>query len=184
MIINYLKNDLVTVPKRAKTGDLGYDIVATSDPIIVGEKMPILDVENQIDYYLSIDYIQYETSLQIQPQKDINWRGIERKFHTLAFPRSSISTKNLILKNSIGLIDSGYSGKILMRYSYVWQPSDLVPLSGAAPFCIKVNKDKIYKKGDKIAQLVPYKNIDADFIGVDELDNTDRGEGGFGSTGK
>lgn len=184
MIINYLKNDLVTIPKRAKTGDLGYDIVATSDPIIVGEsytRRHFYGVDDN-NYYSYIDYIQYETDLQIQPQKDINWRGIERRFHTLVFPRSSISTKNLILKNSIGLIDSGYSGKILMRYSYVWQPSDLV--SAKDKFFIKVNKDKIYKKGDKIAQLVPYKNIDANFVGVDELDNTDRGAGGFGSTGK
>lgn len=178
MIINYLKNDLLTIPKRAKTGDLGYDIVATSDPIIVGAKTSGLNKNT----YSSIDYIQYETSLQIQPQKDINWRGIERKFHTLAFPRSSISTKNLILKNSIGLIDSGYSGKILMRYSYVWQPCDLICEDGF--FGIYVDFAKIYKKGDKIAQLVPYKNIDANFVGVDELDNTDRGEGGFGSTGK
>lgn len=184
MIINYLKNDLVTVPKRAKTGDLGYDIVATSDPIIVGESYTMQSFYG-VDtntYYSSIDYIEYETSLFMSPQNDVSQRGNERKYHILGFPRSSISKYWLTLLNSVPILDQNFRGHVKLRFGYRFQPKDLVIVNNA--FFIKMTQDKIYKKGDKIAQLVPYKNIDANFIGVDELDNTDRGEGGFGSTGK
>ena len=45
-----------------------------------------------------------------------------------------------------------------------------------------MNSTKIYKKGDKICQLKVTKVEDVEFILVNELDSTSRGEGGFGST--
>lgn len=178
MLIKVKKTENLVLPVRANKTDLGYDIVAAADPKIVGVKVSGLDKNN----YYSIDYIEYETNLAIAPQKDINWRGVERKFHSLIFPRSSISKYNLSLCNSIGLIDSGYINTIKLRFKYIFQPEDLI--FGKDGFFTKVNLDKIYKKGDKIGQLVPYKNIDADFEIVDTLDETDRNLGGFGSSDK
>jgi dUTP pyrophosphatase len=83
-------------------------------------------------------------------------------------PRSGLAIKNGIsLVNSPGLIDSGYRGEICI---------------------IMINLDKemdfVIKKGDKICQLVIKKIEKANLIEVEELDESDRGEGGFGSTGK
>jgi deoxyuridine 5''-triphosphate nucleotidohydrolase (dut) len=82
-------------------------------------------------------------------------------------PRSGLAIKNgIALVNSPGLIDSGYRGEVCI---------------------IMINLDKkkefIIKKGDKICQLVIKKIEHANLIEVEELDDSDRGEGGFGSTG-
>jgi dUTP pyrophosphatase len=85
----------------------------------------------------------------------------------MLFPRSSISKTPLRLSNSIGLIDAGYRGELL-----------------AVVDNISSEKYKI-KKGDRLFQivnkdLVPFEEI----LTTDKLDETDRGDGGFGSTGK
>lgn len=79
-------------------------------------------------------------------------------------PRSSIYKTGLTLCNSCGIIDSDYTGSIKVKF-YASRPK------------------KNYEIGDRIAQLiiVPYSHVD--FIEVDDLPKTDRGDGGFGSTG-
>lgn len=101
-------------------------------------------------------YIEYNTGLNIE---------IPEGYVGLIFPRSSISNTGLIQANSVGVIDSGYRGDIKIRFKYI---------KGA----------KKYNVGDKVAQLMisPYPYIE--FKEVEELSETDRGEGGFGSTGK
>lgn len=91
----------------------------------------------------------------------------------LLFPRSSIRKYNLELSNSVGVIDSGYRGEIQLTFN---KPS--VDRDSTAP------DTNIYETGDKIGQLIilPYPTIK--LLEVDELSNTERGEGGFGSTGK
>jgi dUTPase len=102
-------------------------------------------------------------------------------YDILAFPRSSVSKYNLVLANSVGLIDADYRGEVLLRFKYIWQPEDYRIrtdnlLEG------NVNTTKLYNKGDKVCQLKITKVENIEFILVDELDSTDRGEGGFGST--
>lgn len=82
----------------------------------------------------------------------------------LIFPRSSISKTGMLLTNSVGVIDSGYRGEIKFRFKYI---------SGT----------NSYNVGDKIGQLIimPYPKIE--FEEVNELNETERGDGGFGSTG-
>jgi hypothetical protein len=85
------------------------------------------------------------------------------------------------LSNCIGLIDADYRGEVLLRFKYIWQPEDYKIgtdnlLEG------NVNLDKIYKKGDKVCQLKVTKIENIEFVLVNELDSTNRGEGGFGST--
>lgn len=152
----------------ARIGDVGYDLIASTDPIIVGTKTDELSV-----YYSSIDYIEYEVDLKIAPPEGV-W--------SMVFPRSSISTKNLSMCNSVAVIDNGYRGKIKVRFNYAIQPEDLLIFSTElSPLATEVNYEKIYKKGDKIAQLV-FANSILPSLSVGDLSETQRGEGGFGST--
>lgn len=84
----------------------------------------------------------------------------------LLFPRSSNSKKNLSLCNSVGVVDSGYRGEIIFKFK---------PIG---------SRNEWYKVGDRIGQIVimPYPQIE--FEEVNELSDTERGDGGFGSTGK
>ena len=83
----------------------------------------------------------------------------------LVFPRSSIRKYEQYLSNSVGVIDSGYRGEI------------------QATFNSRFYADVKYKVGDKIAQLIiiPYPYIN--FEEVDTLSETERADGGHGSTG-
>ena len=81
-------------------------------------------------------------------------------------PRSSISKTPLRMSNSIGLIDGGYRGEIMAM-------------------CDNIKTDK-YKvnKGERLFQLVACDSSVIEFEIVNELSDTSRGIGGFGSTGK
>jgi dUTP pyrophosphatase len=86
----------------------------------------------------------------------------------LIFPRSSNSKTDLYLTNHVGVIDSGYRGEIMFKY----RPKDTL-----------LNA-KVYAVGDRIGQLMilPYPAIE--LVEATELSDSERGEGGFGSTGK
>jgi len=130
-----LYEDAVT-PSYAKVGDAGLDLTATH---MTWEE----------------NFIEYGTGIAVE---------IPEGYVGLVFPRSSVSKKeNFYLKNSVGVIDSGYRGEIMMR------------------FC---KSHEFYKAGDKIGQLIilPYPTIYLEE--VEELSSTERGEGGFGSTGQ
>jgi dUTP pyrophosphatase len=129
-----LHPDAVT-PTYAKDGDAGLDLTAIS--------------KTNAD-----TFIQYGTGIAIE---------IPKGYVGLIFPRSSVSKlENFYLKNSVGVIDSGYRGELMLRFNKSFS---------------------FYEVGDKIGQLIiiPYPTIYLEE--VDELSSTDRGEGGFGSTG-
>lgn len=185
------------LPIRGTERAAGYDIIATDDPIIVGEPV---EYNGQI-YYRRIDYLEYHTSLHISPQDGRKITdGVPEYCHTLVHPRSSVRKYNLVLANSIALIDNDYRGEILVCYKYVWQPEDYVVemdniLDNENPELIvgrfptgrllgAINMSKIYKKGDKIGQLVTSQTIPSAYEFVSELSQTERGVGGFGSTDK
>ena len=91
---------------------------------------------------------------------------IPKGYVGLVFPRSSVRNQDLILSNCVGVIDSGYRGELQATFK-------------------KTNGlDSIkYKVGDRGAQIIilPYPTIY--MTEVPELSNTERGDGGFGSTG-
>lgn len=179
----YIKNvEGLVLPKRANESDAGYDVIATSDPKIVGG---VASSAGPKPLYKRIDYIEYETNIYIAPETkasfDSNIGHTFTNFHTDLRPRSSISKYNLVLANSIGLIDRGYRNQVLVRFKYIWNPEDYEILGGL--ILGTPNSSKLYNKGDKICQLVPMETHDIEFSSVDILDNNDRG-GGFGSTGK
>lgn len=86
----------------------------------------------------------------------------------LLFPRSSISKYDLSLTNCVGVIDSGYRGEVIVKFRNTRTDEKYA---------------KIYSKGDRVAQLIvmPYPKIT--LVEAQELSQTERGEGGFGSTG-
>lgn len=96
---------------------------------------------------------------------------IPKGYVGLVFPRSSIRKTDLSLTNAVGVIDSGYRGEIQATFKKVFGKND-----------IRIDQTD-YKVGDRIAQIIimPYPKIK--FVEVDELTSTERGEGGFGSTG-
>lgn len=105
---------------------------------------------------------------------------IPEGFVGLVFPRSSIRKTGLQLSNSVGVIDSGYRGELQATFN---------KLFGGDRFYDETKNTQdtsndFYKVGDRIAQIMilPYPPIE--FIETNELSNSERGEGGFGSTGK
>lgn len=136
-------NELAQIPKKANVGDAGLDLVATS--------VNIYD-----------NFIEYGTGLSLEfPQTHV----------ALLFPRSSISNKNIILTNSVGVVDSGYRGEVKFRFS-MRTPNK--------PF---LYDQDFYKIGDKIGQLVLMELPTVEIEEATELSESDRATGGFGSSG-
>jgi len=158
----------------AKEGDVGYDVKTISHPKIVGQQA------TGDNLWLSVDYIEYDLGIRLdglQPE----YSRHEDVF-TLIFPRSSLSNYNLLLANSVGVVDSGYRGSVKVRFKYVFQPEDL-KASQFGNIVGRVNLEKIYKKGDKVCQLVFKSHFHPIIEVLDELEDSQRQEGGFGSTG-
>ena len=88
-------------------------------------------------------------------------------FLGLVFPRSSIRNTELTLSNSVGVIDSGYRGELQATFN---------KLNGLDSIA--------YNVGDRVVQLVIIPHPVVQLKVVDELSNSERGEGGFGSSGK
>lgn len=127
--------DEAKIPCYACQGDAGMDVFAVSKT--VNDK-----------------YIEYGTGLAFEIPED---------YVCLIFPRSSLSKKDLVLANHVGVLDSGYRGELKFRF--------------------KKLGEEVYEVGDKIGQIIiiPYPKVD--FEEVNELSETDRGSDGFGSSG-
>jgi len=188
------------IPKNATPLDTGYDLVTIDDGQIVGEV-----ISGKDGFWKRIDYIQYRTGIQIAPREDKKYfkgsmffdTSLTDYFYTLILPRSSVSKYNLVLANSVATIDNGYRGELLLRFKYIWQPEDYsieqigedynpatrIGRSSYSFLLGSPNLSKIYKKGDKVGQLAAFKLFSIGFNEVADLDETARGEGGFGSTG-
>ena len=95
---------------------------------------------------------------------------IPNGFVGLVFPRSSIRKTRLQLSNSVGVIDSGYRGELQATFNKIHTTIE--------------NQKNDYKVGDRVAQIMIIPHPDIQFEEADELSDTERGEGGFGSTGK
>lgn len=93
--------------------------------------------------------------------------------------------KNLILSNSTGILDMDYRGELCCLFHSLPQQEDIHNSNGfMIPEYFLVDNPVEIKKGDKIAQIKLVKIEEEDLIEVEELTETIRGEGGFGSSGK
>ena len=145
MKVNVKKLDSnAVVPTYAKHGDAGMDLTAISKE------------------YDEHGNVCYSTGLAFE---------IPNGFVGLLFPRSSNTKKDLILGNSVGVIDSGYRGEVVLKFRPV------MPLDRDIEF-----GPREYNIGDRIGQIVIIPVPQIEFNVVDELSTSDRGVGGFGST--
>ncbi len=124
-----------TIPSYAKDGDAGLDVYAVS--------------KNETD-----KFVEYGTGLAFE---------IPEGYVMFVFPRSSVSNTDLVLANSVGVIDSGYRGELKLRF--------------------RKNGSDDYQVGERVGQIMvlPYPKIN--FEVVEELGDSERGAGGFGSSG-
>lgn len=137
-------NNQAFIPRYAKEGDAGLDMFC-------------------ISVNKTVDYIEYDTGIALE---------IPKGYVGLLFPRSSNSKKDLLLCNSVGVIDSGFRGSVRFRFKTVTNELK-----------VKVNAS-IYEVGDACGQLmiIPYPTVE--LLEVEELVDTERGEGCFGSSNK
>lgn len=126
------------IPSYAKQGDAGMDLTATR-------------------VWVEDDNICYGTGLAFE---------IPEGYVGLLFPRSSNAKKDLLLSNSVGVLDSGYRGEVTFKFRQTKSIANA------------------YAVGDRIGQIIilPYPVIE--FEEVDELNESERGTGGYGSTGR
>lgn len=156
------------IPQYSKKGDAGLDLTATSKE------------------YDENGNVVYGTGLAFE---------IPEGYVGLLFPRSSNAKKDLLNTNSVGIIDSGYRGEVMMKY----KPSVVITQYGESyegTIEKEFNTDYMYvgtpdsedyrdyNIGDRIGQLIiiPYPKIELEE--VEELTETERGSGSYGSTGK
>lgn len=154
-------NPEAVLPQQAQQSDAGYDLVAIDDGEIKWAESPTGENTGLIQY------IQYRCGFSVEPPEG---------YHLEIFPRSSITKYDLMLANSIGLVDEGFRGEILVRFKVVQPQHDLKVVRG-----LPIRK---YQKGERIAQLVLRKTIRAKFVEAESLSDSQRSSGGFGSTGK
>ena len=138
--IKKLSSDAV-VPSYAKDGDAGMDLTATSKS------------------YDEHSNVVYGTSLAFE---------IPKGYVGYLFPRSSNTKKDLILGNSVGVIDSGYRGEVVFKFKQYGED-------------VGCGYEE-YEIGDRIGQIIIMPIPEIKFNVVDELSSSDRGVGGFGST--
>ena len=171
MIVKIKKlHENAVIPQYAKEGDAGLDLTAVDK------------------YYDIYGCVVYRTGIAIE---------IPDGYVGLVFPRSSVSKQDLLLTNSVGVIDSGYRGEITLKF----KPSLLFTTESDAfsddedrfyyaegvelPWDNRIPISALeYEVGDRIGQLIimPYPKVE--FEEVEELTQTERGDGGFGSSGK
>ena len=143
------------IPFYSKDGDAGMDLTATSK------------------WYDDNGNTCYGTGLAFE---------IPEGYFGLLVPRSSNAKTDLRLTNSSGILDSGYRGEVMFKYrndnfSNMSDDYKAHVSNGIIDF---TNENNV---GDRIGQILvlPYPKIE--FVEVEELSETERGEGGFGSTG-
>ena len=114
---------------------------------------------------------------------DRNKVVVKLGFHTkipdnykgLIVPRSSFTQKGWVMQNSPAQIDSDYRGEWMIKFEGIPNKSTSMGVLDCPKFP--------YKKGDRVAQIYFERVNEPLWEEVDTLDQTERGSGGFGSTG-
>lgn len=138
------------LPTKAHDDDAGFDLYAHSKSF---------DDEGNVVYGVGVAF------------------EIPKGYVGLLFPRSSNAKKDLLLSNSVGVLDSGYRGEVLFKF----KPS-MVFYEGRPTHAF--SKNIIYEIGDRIGQIIIMPYPEVEFVEVDELSETERGAGSYGSSGR
>lgn len=187
-------NGNAVIPTKAHPTDAGFDLVATSR---------VFDKEGNITYGTGLAF------------------EIPEGYAGFLFPRSSISKKDLMLSNGVGIIDSHFRGEVMAKFKPTlvvvnrpecggigtevddnelidedyhgsdetdWETQE-VTFHGRDEeypdnFGGGIYPPRMYEVGDRICQMVILPVPEMEFEEADELSDTDRGTGGYGSTGR
>ena len=152
-------NPNAVIPSYAHDGDAGMDLTAVS--------------KTEDEY----GNIVYGTGLAFE---------IPKGCVGLLFPRSSNAKKDLTLSNAVGVLDSTYRGEVTFKFKRQLKIVEKNVSKIAYSRNVEDDFDEYasYESGERIGQIIifPYPTIE--FEEVDELSDSDRGNGGWGSTGK
>ena len=133
-------SQIAVVPSKAHASDAGFDLTCTRFEVTNGE------------------LFTYHTDIAVEiPDGHVG----------LLFPRSSIYKQDLLLTNSVGVVDSGYRGEVMFKFK---------------PIATEVKQH--YQVGDRIGQLIIIPYPDVEFVEADGLSDSDRGTCGYGSSGR
>ena len=160
-----LLDEKAEIPTRAHETDTGYDLTFIGVHKIVG------------------DVIYFKTGLSLQPKSGHYFEVV---------PRSSISKLPFSMANSVGVIDQSYTGEILVpvrvhhsdmgkETSRITYPNGIAKVFGVRPQSMTALAELILRHKPKMFQAILRKRLDCDFA-VEELEDTERSDGGFGST--
>ena len=172
-LLNKLQEDLSTPPvteqnifNNQQTGTMSSGVLVKVKKLDTNAVIPSYSKVGDAGMDLTITKEIENTSFSVSYGFGIAME-IPQGYVGLVFPRSSVRNQDLILSNCVGVIDSGYRGELQATFK-------------------KTNGlDSIkYKVGERGAQIIilPYPTIY--MTEVPELSDTERGSGGFGSTGK
>lgn len=134
-------HDNAVLPVKGREGDAAFDLVATEE---------VVDLENR--------NLTYKLGWAVE---------IPTGYVGLLAARSSVTNKDIILGNSVGIIDENYRGELMVKFK------STIP-RGA----------RKYDVGERVAQLMVVPVLNLQPIEVPELSESNRGEAGFGSSGK
>lgn len=163
--VNFKKlSKKAVIPTYAHDTDAGMDMTAISKTV-------------------TDDFVEFDTGIAID--LPVGYVG-------LLFPRSSVSKKDMLMCNSVGVVDVGFQNSVKFRFKRIPNPSKwtvittwVKKLFGIESITSEIYYDpKEYSVGDKIGQLIimPYPKVTLNE--VDEFAPSERGLGGFGSTDK
>ena len=141
--------------------------------------------DSGIDLYTpkEINFLPGETkliNLQIKCQMIDNMTENDVSYYL--YPRSSISKTPLRLANSVGIIEAGYRGNIMVALTYIPTTNHFMEINENGKLDLDNNKF-VLAAGTRIVQICSGDLTPVNYMLKNELTQTDRGEGGFGSTG-
>ena len=153
-------NEKAVVPYKTHAEDFCYDVVATSEEEVAPNVWKYgIGLAFEIDGKRWLKVIEY-------PMQERFKLLAEAVYSIDLRPRSSIYKTGMVLSNSVGTIDDLYRGEVSAVFYHVFP-----------------NMPR-YKVGDRIGQIKLGFTLPMEFEEVDELGDTERGEGGYGSTGR
>ncbi len=159
------------LPTKAHDDDFCYDVYACDCEEVAPNvyKYPLgfaLQIDKDDIPYHNIAILDKEAARCFGKQTAGRTSGCEKEILSIDFrPRSSVWKTGMVLCNSCGTVDMGYTGEVSAFFYHVM-----------------TNMPK-YEPGDRVAQMKIGFTVPIEFAEVEELDKTERGDGGFGSSG-
>lgn len=154
-------SDTATIPTKALPNDAAWDLFANRITVQDG-------------------CLVYHLGVAVTPPEG---------YFIAIVPRSSISKTRYMFANSFGVVDPNYTGELQFRVAVKGskvidkshEDDDFMHIESLEKNCLV---EKPFNIGDRVAQMFLLPIVQSEIVVVDELDNTDRGANGFGSTGK